>query len=46
VAAVERPAINRRESSTLVFSKIDAAKLLNTLAEDTIEGLRTERFSG
>jgi integrase/recombinase XerD len=40
VADVERPAINRREGSTLAFSKADAAKLLNTSAEDTIEGLR------
>ena len=40
VAEVERPAINRREGSTLAFSKADAAKLLNTPAEDTIEGLR------
>jgi integrase/recombinase XerD len=40
VAEVERPAINRREGSTLAFSKLDAAKLLNTPAEDTIEGLR------
>jgi integrase/recombinase XerD len=40
VADVERPAINRREGSTLAFSKVDAAKLLNTPAEDTIEGLR------
>ena len=40
VADVERPAINRREGSTLAFSKADAAKLLNTPAEDTIEGLR------
>src|SRR6202789_1539817 len=40
VAEVERPAINRREGSTLAFSKVDAAKLLNTPAEDTIEGLR------
>jgi integrase/recombinase XerD len=37
---VERPAINRREGSTLAFSKADAAKLLNTSAEDTVEGLR------
>jgi integrase/recombinase XerD len=37
---VERPAINRREGSTLAFSKADAAKLLNTPAEDTVEGLR------
>lgn len=40
VADVERPAINRREGSTLAFSKVDAAKLLSTPAEDTIEGLR------
>jgi integrase len=40
VADVERPAINRTEGSTLAFSKADAAKLLNTPAEDTIEGLR------
>src|SRR5271170_339919 len=40
VADVERPAINRREGSTLAFSKADAAKLLITPAEDTIEGLR------
>jgi integrase/recombinase XerD len=40
VAEVERPAINRREGSTLAFSKTDAAKLLITPAEDTIEGLR------
>src|SRR5271167_3951496 len=40
VADVERPAINRREGSTLAFSKTDAAKLLNIPAEDTIEGLR------
>jgi integrase/recombinase XerD len=40
VAEVERPAINRREGSTLAFAKVDAAKLLNTPAEDTIEGLR------
>lgn len=40
VAEVERPTINRREGSTLAFSKADAAKLLKTPAEDTIEGLR------
>jgi integrase/recombinase XerD len=40
VADVERPAINRREGSTLAFSRADAARLLNTPAEDTIEGLR------
>jgi integrase len=37
---VERPVINRREGSTLAFSKVDAAKLLNTPREDTVEGLR------
>jgi integrase/recombinase XerD len=37
---VERPAINRRKGSTLAFSKADAAKLLNTPAEDIVEGLR------
>jgi integrase/recombinase XerD len=40
VTDVERPAMNRREGSTLAFSKADAAKILNTPAEDTIEGLR------
>jgi integrase/recombinase XerD len=40
VAEVERPAINHREGSTLAFSKADAVKLLNTPAEDTVEGLR------
>jgi site-specific recombinase XerD len=40
VADVERPAINRREGSTLAFAEADAAKLPNTPAEDTIEGLR------
>jgi integrase/recombinase XerD len=40
VADVERPAINRTERSTLAFSKAEAAKLLNTPAEDSIEGLR------
>ena len=40
VAEVERPAINRREGSTLAFSKADAARLLYTPAEDTIDGLR------
>ena len=37
---MERPPINRKEGSTPAFSKADAAKLLNTPAEDTIEGLR------
>jgi integrase/recombinase XerD len=40
VAEVERPAINREEGTTLAFSKADAAKLLNTPAEDTVDGLR------
>jgi site-specific recombinase XerD len=40
VAEVERPAINRREGSTLAFSKADAARLLLLPDETTIEGLR------
>jgi integrase/recombinase XerD len=40
VAEVERPTINRREGSTLAFSKADAAKLLDKPGEDTLEGLR------
>lgn len=40
VTEVERPAINRRHGTTLAFSRLDAAKLLNAPAEDTIEGLR------
>lgn len=40
VADVERPAINRREGSTLAFSKADAARILNAPPDDTIEGLR------
>jgi site-specific recombinase XerD len=40
VTEVERPAINRRHGTTLAFSKLDAGKLLNAPAEDTIEGLR------
>lgn len=36
VADVERPAINRREGSTLAFFKLDAARILNFPAEDTI----------
>ncbi|MBV9826971.1 MAG: site-specific integrase [Alphaproteobacteria bacterium] len=37
---VERPALNRDESSTLAFSKAQARKLLDAPAEDTIAGLR------
>jgi integrase/recombinase XerD len=40
VTEVERPAINRRHGTTLVFSKQAAAKLLSAPAEETIEGLR------
>jgi site-specific recombinase XerD len=40
VSDVERPVINRREGSTLAFSKADAATLLNLPGEDTVEGLR------
>ena len=40
VSEVERPAINRREGSTLAFSKADAAKLLILPNETTVEGLR------
>ena len=40
VAEVERPAINRREGSTLAFSQADARKLLDRPDEKTLEGLR------
>jgi site-specific recombinase XerD len=40
VGAVERPALNRDEGSTLAFSKIQARKLLDAPPEDTIAGLR------
>jgi site-specific recombinase XerD len=40
VGEVERPAINREEGTTLAFSKAQARKLLDTPADDTIEGLR------
>jgi site-specific recombinase XerD len=40
VGEVERPAINREEGTTLAFSKGQARKLLDTPADDTIEGLR------
>src|SRR5579864_9831623 len=40
VTEVERPAINRDEGSTLAFSKVQARKLLDLPAEDTIAGLR------
>jgi integrase/recombinase XerD len=37
---VARPAINRQEGATLAFSKVQARKLLDLPAEDTIVGLR------
>ena len=37
---VARPAINRQEGATLAFSKVQARKLLDLPAEDTIAGLR------
>jgi site-specific recombinase XerD len=40
VGEVERPAINRDEGSTLAFAKMQARKLLDLPAEDTIAGLR------
>ena len=40
VREITRPTINRDEGSTLAFSKMQARKLLDTPAEDTIEGLR------
>ena len=40
VGEVERPAINREEGTTLAFSKGQARKLLDTPADDSIEGLR------
>ena len=40
VSEVERPAINREEGTTLAFSKGQARKLLDTPADDSIEGLR------
>jgi integrase len=40
VGKVERPAINRDEGTTLAFSKVQARKLLDLPAEDTIAGLR------
>src|SRR5258708_24609464 len=40
VGEVERPAINRDEGSTLAFAKVQARKLLDLPAEDTIAGLR------
>jgi site-specific recombinase XerD len=40
VSEVERPAINRKEGSTLAFSKADARKLLDHPDEETLEGLR------
>jgi site-specific recombinase XerD len=40
VREIERPAINRDEGTTAAFSKVQARKLLDTPAEDTLEGLR------
>ena len=40
VADVSRPAINREEGSTAAFSKVQARKLLDAPAEDTLAGLR------
>ena len=40
VTEVERPSINRDEGTTLAFSKAQARKLLDTPADDTLEGLR------
>ena len=40
VGEVERPAINRDEGATLAFAKVQARKLLDLPAEDTIAGLR------
>jgi integrase/recombinase XerD len=37
---VTRPAINRQAGATLAFSKVQARKLLDLPAEDTIAGLR------
>jgi hypothetical protein len=40
VTEVERPTINRDEGTTLAFSKVQARKLLELPAEDTVAGLR------
>jgi len=40
VREIARPTINRDEGTTLAFSKGQARKLLDTPAEDTVEGLR------
>ena len=40
VGEVERPAINREEGTTLAFSKGQTRKLLDTPADDSVEGLR------
>lgn len=40
VAEVEHPAINRKEGTTLAFSKMDARKILDHPAEDAVERLR------
>jgi site-specific recombinase XerD len=44
VADVERPAINRREGSTLAFSKADAAKLLIRQRKIRLRGCATGRY--
>src|ERR1700751_2052926 len=46
VGEVERPAINRDEGSTLAFAKVQARKLLDMPAEDTIAGLRDRAITG
>jgi integrase len=40
VTEIERPAINRDEGTTLAFAKTQARKLLDTPADDTLDGLR------
>lgn len=40
VREINRPNINRDEGTTLAFSKVQARKLLDTPAEDSVEGLR------
>jgi site-specific recombinase XerD len=40
VSEVERPAINRREGSTLAFSQEQARRLLDLPSETTLDGLR------
>jgi integrase/recombinase XerD len=40
VSEVERPAINRKQGTTLAFSRTDAKKLLDMPDDKTLEGLR------